>query len=620
MRLHTLVALATILCGMAFAPGHAAAAATAPSVDQILEAHRAAMALPSTSGTLQALYDYTGQGLTGTVDVLSDLESGHFIRRHALGIVTGASGYDGDTPWMQDMSGTYTPQTGGDRIALAVNEAYRNANLWWRPFHNRAEIEFVGEEAVNDRPAHHLRVTPRQGKPFEAWFDAQTHLLVQIAEEQMFFQTRTRYEDYARVSGFLVPRRIVFDGGTGPKNVETLTLSGLEVSGPLGPSRYNRPTEAPKGAHIANGKTSVGLPFRLLNNHLYVEGRINGRGPYTFIVDTGGQLLVSPRVAQELGLKAEGAAPSAGVGAKILTSGYARVAEVRLGDAVLQNQTAVIQEIYDPAIEGIRVDAMVGFEVFRRFVVEIDYGAKLMRLFPPGTFSTLAAGTAVPFRFYTHLPQVEGRVDDLPARFDIDTGSRSEVDLTTPFVRRANLLARYPQAKRALTGWGVGGPAYSHVARLGRVSLGDVVVEQPVAGLSQAQAGSFSDANVEANVGSGLLKRFIVTFDYEHEVMYLKPLDPPPRDAGSFDRAGLWMNATPQGYRVMHVTEGGPAARAGLRRGDLVTAVQGRPARPEALSDTRGLLRSLPPGSSVKLERVRGKRRSAIVVVLQDLL
>lgn len=617
MRLHTLLAaVAAILCSAALG---SRAAAAAPSVDQILEAHRAAMALPSTSGTLEALYNYTGQGLTGTVNVLSDIEQGHFIRRHALGIVTGASGYDGDTPWMQDLSGATTPQTGGDRIALAVNEAYRNANLWWRPFHDRAEVEYVGEESVAERPAHHLRVTPRHGKPFEAWFDAGTHLLVQIAEEQMFFRTRTRYEDYARVSGFLVPRRIVFDGGTGPKNVETLTLARLDVSAPLGPSRYGRPAEAPTGARIANGRTSVGLPFRLLNNHIYVEGRINGRGPYTFIVDTGGQLLISPRVAQELGLKAEGAAPSAGVGAKILTSGYARVAEVALKEAVLENQTAVIQEIYDPAVEGLRVDAMVGFELFRRFVVEIDYGAKLMRLFPPGTFSTLAAGTAVPFRFYTHLPQVEGRVDDLPARFDIDTGSRSEVDLSSPFVRGANLLARYPQARRALTGWGVGGPSYTHVARLGRVSLGDVVVTQPVGGLSQAQAGSFSDANMDANVGSGLLKRFIVTFDYGREVMYLKPLDPPPKDAGSFDRAGLWLNATPEGYRVMHVTEGGPAARAGLRRGDVLTTVQGKPARPEALSDMRTLLRSLPPGSSVKLERLRGKRHSSVVLVLQDL-
>ena len=34
--------------------------------------------------------------------------------------------------WMRDTSGANTPQEGGDRVAVAVNEAYRFANLWWR--------------------------------------------------------------------------------------------------------------------------------------------------------------------------------------------------------------------------------------------------------------------------------------------------------------------------------------------------------------------------------------------------------------------------------------------------------------------------------------------------------
>ena len=33
-----------------------------------------------------------------------------------------------------------------------------------------------------------------------------------------------------------------------------------------------------------------------------------------------------------------------------------------------------------PSIEGIRVDGMVGFELFRRFAVRLDYGARTMTI------------------------------------------------------------------------------------------------------------------------------------------------------------------------------------------------------------------------------------------------
>ena len=67
-------------------------------------------------------------------------------------------------------------------------------------------------------------------------------------------------------------------------------------------------------------------------------------------------------------------------------------------------------------------------------------------------------------------------------------------------------------------GWGVGGPVKSHVVRGKSLSLGPVTVADPVVSLSTAKAGSFSDANYEGNVGSGFLKRIVVTFDYAHQI------------------------------------------------------------------------------------------------------
>src|SRR6202000_2894825 len=100
------------------------------------------------------------------------------------------------TTGQRDVAGANTPQEGGDRIANAVNRAYRFANLWWRPDFGGAEIRFAGRENDGGKPLDHLVVTPRRGERFDAWFDAGNHLLVRIAEDRLFFHCKEAYSDY----------------------------------------------------------------------------------------------------------------------------------------------------------------------------------------------------------------------------------------------------------------------------------------------------------------------------------------------------------------------------------------------------------------------------------------
>jgi len=176
----------------------------------------------------------------------------------------------------------------------------------------------------------------------------------------------------------------------------------------------------------------------------------------------------------------------------------------------------------------------------------------------------------VPFVFYDHLPNVRGFINDIPARFDIDSGSRSELDITSPTVAEHGLRAKFDKGVSAVTGWGVGGPSRSYVVRLPSITLGTVKVADLTAGLSEDKGGSISDPNYEGNIGSAFLKRFTVTFDYAHQTLYLKPVVPPPVDAGRFDRAGMWINAGDAGYAVTDCRSERPggAGRARGRRRD----------------------------------------------------
>ena len=589
-------------------------------VATVLEANELAVGSWSHAGTAVYSYGYSGAGLSGRQTEVEDLASGAYVSAVDAGILHTAKGFDGRTPWMRDVSGANTPEEGGDRVLVAVSAAYRNANLWWRTDRGGAEIDDLGRDDLAGSPADHLMVRPRGGVPFDAWFDAHTHLLIRIAEPQQFLKTRTLFSDYRREAGVMVANRVLIDYGTGAAGNEHLMLRTVSIRPARSLAMFACPRSAASGVTLADSARSISVPFRLLNNHIYVEARVNGKGPFTFIVDTGGHTLLSQKVRSQANLTSAGRSPEGGAGEKQSFTGFSRVRTISIGGLEMHDQVAFAAEIYSPEIEGIPVDGMVGFELFRRLVVEIDYGRKVLTFTRPESFSPRGAGVAVPFVFYDHMPFVRGRIDELPATFDIDTGSRSELDVTSPAVARDHLRSRYPNGVRVVTGWGVGGPSKSYVVRLHSIALGTVDVDAPTADFSENKGGSFSDPSYDGNIGSAFLKRFVVTFDYRHQRMYLKRIEPLPPDIGDFDRSGMWINAARGGYLVTSVAAGSPAAEAGLEPGDVILELAGRPARAEDLSDARALLRTRPAGSRISMLVKRKRATRRILLTLRDLI
>ncbi len=611
------VSLAVLVLAMG---GGAEAAPVAQTVEAVLAANHAAVGQVPAKGTAEYRWTYAGSGLTGTATHTSDVATGAYVDSLNAGVLSTGEGFDGKTPWMRDISGANTSQEGGDRVIVATNTAYRDANLWWRADRGGAQVEYLGREPLDGVSTDHIAVTPRGGRRFEAWFDADSHLLLRTAEPKMFFKTRVFYADYRREGTVMVAHTVTSDPGTGEASYDHLKLETLTF-GPARPlSAYARPTVAPTGASLAGGASSLTVPFRLLNNHIYVQAKVNGKGPYTFIVDTGGHNLLSPRIVAEAGLRKVGEIAMSGAGDKTSSGGFAEGANIEVGEGVkLADQVAFVTEIYRPEIEGIPVDGMVGFELFRRMAVTIDYGAQTLTFTDPAKFAAPAdAGAAIPFKFYDHLPFVAGFLDDIPANFDIDSGSRSEMDITGPTVAKHGLKARFSKGVSAITGWGVGGPSRSYTVRLPSVTLGHVKVDGPTAGLSEDKGGSMSDGNYQANIGSGFLKRFVVTFDYAHQRMWLKPIAPTPVDAGRFDRSGMWINADKGGYEVTAVSAGGPADEAGLKAGDVIVSLDGQPAVAEKLSDARILLRARPAGSKIEAQVRRDGAERTVAITLRD--
>jgi membrane-associated protease RseP (regulator of RpoE activity) len=381
------------------------------------------------------------------------------------------------------------------------------------------------------------------------------------------------------------------------------------------------PKQATNDAIIAGGAKETTFPFHLYNNHIYADVRVNGKGPYQFIFDTGGVNLVTPPLAAELGLKSEGDMQGNGGGAGHMDVGLTKVSSLQLGGATVKDQVFAVLPLNTMAkIDGVAMPGMVGFETFRRFVTRIDYGSSQITLIRPDAFDPKGSGVAIPINFDGNTIEAHAIYNGVPGIFTIDTGARSALMLNTPFVGAHAQFAKYGDAPEAVTGWGIGGPSKSHVIRGNALVLGDQTIAAPVVLLSTDTKGDNSSNAISGNIGGGVLKRFIVTLDYEHNTMYLKPVTTAVSDLDSFDRSGLWINNSNAGYTVVDITKGGPADTAGLKVGDEIVSVNGKPASSIPLYDMRGQLRNEAPGSVVKFSVKRGAESKDIAVTLRDLI
>ncbi|HEY2445826.1 MAG TPA: aspartyl protease family protein [Rhizomicrobium sp.] len=611
-----LTAIAVSLLAGASVP---ALALAAPSAADVLSANKAASGNWMGKTSLKIEFAYVGQGMTGKVTSLDDLAGGKWKDDAAIGPATVSNGYDGEHAWQVDPSHTVTLQDGGEQRALAVNDGYRRANLWWQPGFGGANVVSDGEKADHGTTYDVLTVIPKDGKTFDAWFDAKSHLLARIIEVQGPQTITTILSDYEPVDGAEIAHKALINMGDA-KYDQNLTVANATFLPAQEMGTYSAPKTTITDAAFANGAKETTFPIRLYNNHIYADVSVNGRGPYQFIFDTGGVNVVTPPLAATLGLKSEGQMQGNGTGSGHMDVGLTKVSSLQLGDATIRDQVFAVVPLdrLEPS-EGVPMPGMVGFETFRRFVTRVDYGAGTITLTRSDAFNPKDAGLAVPFVFDGNTIEVPASFDDASGKFTIDTGSRASLTLNGPFAAQNRLTADRKHVE-GVNGWGIGGPSRGVTMRGDRLQIGALTIDGPVAEISTDKGGDFSTTAIAGNIGAGILKRYIVTLDYEHSTMYLKPSTGETADLDTFDRAGLWFNKGDAGYRVIDVSKGAPADQAGLKVNDEILAVNGKPATSIPLYEMRRQLRNDAPGTVVTFSVRRGGETKKIPVILRDLI
>jgi Aspartyl protease/PDZ domain len=372
----------------------------------------------------------------------------------------------------------------------------------------------------------------------------------------------------------------------------------------------------------SNGKASTTLPFELIDNRVFVEVRLNGQGPFHFILDTGayGYALIDTTV-RKLGLKMESAGEDGGTGEKTVQVSRCRLARFQLGDWQLDDLEAEVFPANDTTnVFGTKpVDGIIGLEVFQHFVVKQDYVHKVLTFTLPDKFNYRDTGVIVPFDLPRQIPVVDAELDGIRGKFGVDTGARSSLLLYTLFVEKNHLREKYSAHLEGVTGWGIGGPIRSLLARAHELRIGTIVVRDPVIRLSTQKQGLTTSSAMAGLIGPDVLSQFDVTFDYSRSrIIFEKNSQYGRRD--SYDRAGLWMGQSGDHFVAIDVIAGGPAAAAGVHQGDTILAIDGADTSKLILPDVREKIRREPVGNEMTLLLDSSGKRHSVVLKLRDLV
>jgi hypothetical protein len=344
----------------------------------------------------------------------------------------------------------------------------------------------------------------------------------------------------------------------------------------------------------------VTVPVTDQGDHLYVWLRVNGSEPLHFAVDTAGGEMIDSAVAERLHLSlSRGTVAIGGIGATNAVAHRTRVDDVQIGGAQLDDVPFLVMPIAASfgVAEGTRIDGVIGPALLTHYTVTIDAAGGTMTLAPPAS----GALGELPMRtFAGGHPTTPCTLAGVQTRCTLDTGSRLTVTLLRPFLDAHPAIDARATTEPGVQGYGIGGPARG---RLGDVTIGlDGHALTVVGDYTNQRVGAFASRAVGGNVGEGVLRRFVVTFDEARGRAHIVP-SAAFGDPQRVDRSGLFLVRRDGATIVLDVRAGTPGALAGLQAGDQLLAIDDAPVGQLGLDAIRARFRD--PGNVPVRLRVR---------------
>lgn len=362
--------------------------------------------------------------------------------------------------------------------------------------------------------------------------------------------------------------------------------------------------QQPLGFAILGHQKKVKIPFEIYNNLIVIPVVLNNQLPLKFILDTGVRttILTERAYSDILNLSYSKKYSIAGIGGEDLIEAYITngVSLTLPGVKGKGHAMLVLEKDYMELRNymGTDVHGVLGYEIFSRFIVKIDYVTKVLTITTPKYFKPRKSFDVLNMSVEDTKPYISAKIgygddNEVDVKLMIDSGASGGLILDESsdnelFVPKNNI--------KSSLGRGLGGALEGRISRLDRFELGENHWDNVIATFPDGSSviDSLKKTAVFRNgsIGGEILSRFKVIFDFPSEKIYLKK-NRQFKKRFKYDLSGLVIKAKGSQlntFEISDVRKNSSGEKAGFKKGDIILSINNVSTKDLALSHVLGLL------------------------------
>lgn len=342
------------------------------------------------------------------------------------------------------------------------------------------------------------------------------------------------------------------------------------------------------GFYFDGEQQKVTIPIEIYNNLIVIPASIDANNQLKFILDTGvrNTILINKDFADSIGVDYKRSVQLVGAGntrpVNAMVTGPVSLSLPGIKSAGIS--TLVLEEdlLQLEHALGVKIHGLIGYDLFSRFVVKIDYYHEKMTLFEPGDYKVSKTYFPIDLDVIESKPiaNIDLRLNQgkvLESKLLVDTGASHALVLD----RKSDDKIVLPEKNiEASLGRGLSGEISGYLGRIDEVKFGKKKLTGVIASFPEERNTDGVESHLRnGSIGGELLKKFTVIFDFVHSKMYVKS-NRYFRYPFEYNMSGLEFTAQGKDlnrYVIGKIRKQSAADNIGFQVGDIVTSLNNIP-------------------------------------------
>ena len=232
------------------------------------------------------------------------------------------------------------------------------------------------------------------------------------------------------------------------------------------------------------------------------------------------------------------------------------------------NDYEILSSVY-----GLKIDGIIGYTFFSRYIVKINFDSTNIQVFEPGSLRYPSGGYMLR-PLFTALPIQHLRIKDsrtVNANFYLDTGAGLSFLVSKDFIDDSAFILK-KRVPLPIEAQGLGGKKIMMITVIKELKLGPYIFRKVPTHLLDDEFNVTSYPYIGGLIGNDILRRFNLIFNYPKREVHLLP-NSHFRDPFDYSYIGMSIYNIEGKIVIDEVIKNSPALKAGFKPGDVILGV-----------------------------------------------